>query len=407
MTTRPLKIVLVTLSDLPQGGGNTLRLARLVDALGRLGHRLVIWNQHALGVSPAEGLTPSGKIGGAPFVYALGKTARQSGFASIADKIAAVKKMGDWLARAHAENAVDVLWLNNLSCYDQYPLSRLAARLGIPTVQSYEDERLELVSSGAKSLSRKLFALNSRLADRYCPPLADAVVVISHYLQEKYAALVREPKRVVIVPTIIDCAAWDAGAEKYPAVPVLLYAGAFGEQDEIENLLAAFAILRDEDRAFRVVMLGGNVRDPEPLKNAQRLTQTLRLTDRVSFPGFVPNAEVQRQISAANILLNIRRDGVWSSSGLSTKLSEYLASGRLVISSEVGEVRHYLSDEKNALLVSAQCTAPEIAQKIRQGLDSPERRRTIGRAGREVALVHFDLPVVMRTLGLMLEKIKG
>ena len=121
--------------------------------------------------------------------------------------------------------------------------------------------------------------------------------------------------------------------------------------------------------------------------------------------GFVPLAEVRRHICQANLLINIRADGVWSRSGLSTKLSEYLASGRMVITSDVGDVPVYLRDGESALFVSGAATVAEIAGAVDRALASPELRRRVGEAGRAVALRHFDLPVVQETLQAMLDQV--
>ncbi|MFH1131004.1 MAG: hypothetical protein V1754_06695, partial [Pseudomonadota bacterium] len=147
---RKLHIALVTISDLPEGGGNTSRLKRLVHALTLCGHQVEIWNEHSLGIAPSETQEPDGEIGGVKFSFALGTVERGSGFGAISTKIRAVQKLSIRLMDAKRMGEIDLLWLNNLSFYDIQPLTLLARALGIPTVQSYEDERLELVSTEKK-----------------------------------------------------------------------------------------------------------------------------------------------------------------------------------------------------------------------------------------------------------------
>lgn len=405
MRDRPLHIVFVTIADLPEGAGNTSRLRRLVQAVAACGHEVEIWNEHALGVSPPDTQKPEGEIEGVPYRFVLGTAARGAGFGMIGAKLRAVQTLKRMVRERARAGRLDVLWFNNLSYYDTRPLTVLARRLGVRTVQSYEDERLEALDTGNRSLTNRLFAFNSKLADRVCPREADAVAVISTYLRDKYAPLAASPERVHLVPTIIDCDAWGCPPEPDRTEPVILYSGSFSEQDEMDAFIDALGILRREGLAFRLVMLGGNRRNPRAAEDALARIRDQGLADRAEFKGFVPLAEVRRQICAANILINIRADGVWSRSGLSTKLSEYLASGRLVVTSMVGDVPHYLRDGESARFVSGTAGAEEIAAVLREALSDPDLRRRVGEGGRRVAQASFDLPVVRDRIAAMLDGI--
>jgi glycosyltransferase involved in cell wall biosynthesis len=175
----------------------------------------------------------------------------------------------------------------------------------------------------------------------------------------------------------------------------------------MENILVALARLRDQGLRFKFVMLGGSAREDEGEREAGIGVQIkeLRLTPVVEKRGFVPLAQVRSELEKANILVNIRRDGVWSRSGLSTKLSEYLASGRLVISSTVGDVGQYLKHDESALLVSSKCAPDEIAEVLGRALRSRDLRVRIGEKGRQVALTHFDVPVAQERLRSLLKRV--
>jgi glycosyltransferase involved in cell wall biosynthesis len=404
---RPLHIVFITIADLPEGGGNTSRLKSVVQALISSGHHVSILNEHALGVSPPSMQQPKGEVAGAEFEYVLGSVERQYGYGVTKAKLRAVAAIRRKLRQLANERRVDVIWFNQLFFYDMYPLTRFARKLGVATIQAYEDERQELVTRERRSLSKRLFALNSRAADRWCPPLADGIVVISRYLQEKYAHLSHAPEKVHLLPTVVDCAAWQCGPEPVTDEVVILYTGNFGEQDEVENLITALAILRDQGMRFRFVSVGGNTRTGEQGREARvdALIQKLGLADRVERRGFMPLSDVRKEVAKANVLVNLRRDGVWSHSGLSTKLSEYLASGRIVLASRVGDVDYYLKDGESALLLSPQCAVHEIVDALSFALASLESRQRIGAAGRAVAVRKFDIPVVQQRVEAVLQSV--
>lgn len=405
--TAPLQIACVSVADLPEGGGNTSRLKSLVAALTASGHSVRIWNEHALGIAPPESLEATGRVEGVEYTYVLGSTQRSSGFGMLVSKLSAVAVIAQrlWLARRAGE--LDLVWFNNLSAYDLLPLTLLARSLGVPTVQSYEDERYEAVVGRHPSLAQRVFALNSLIADRLCAPMADAVVVISHYLEAKYARLCGGAERVHLLPTIVDCEQWQLKPRQSEDCPVILYAGAFGEQDELSGLAEALAILDAAGHAFRLMMLGANRREQQRVEAFRQRVRELGVADRVEMRGFVPLAEVRAAIESADVLYSVRRDGVWSRSGLSTKLSEYLATGRAVVASDVGDVGAYLRDGESALLVSAGASASEIAAALERALDSPELRRRVGAAGAEVARRHFDAKVARQRLAAILDAALG
>lgn len=398
-----LHVVFVTIADLPEGGGSTTRIKMLTNAVAECGHHVCLLNEHGLGITPRELLKATGQIGSVEYRYILGSIERQFGLRSITTKLRAVLALLHAIVRHHSKKRIDVLWFNNLSFYDMWPLTKLAESLGIRTVQSYEDERLELIAP-QQSLSDRLLALNGRLADRLCPHRAGAIVVISHYLKEKYLNRVAGKTLVHLIPTIVDCNYWAVGPEPVTDVPTLLYAGCFGEQDEMENLLGALAVLREKGRRFRAVFLGAN-RDADRVARVASDIRVRGLNAVIEMKGFVPLDQVKSHIAKANIMLNIRRDGLWSRSGLATKLSEYLASGRVVVTTALGDVVRYVEHGKSAMLVPPTTTVPQIAAAIDGVLVSPQLRDRIGCGGREVARSHFDIRAVGRKLEFVLDTV--
>ena len=393
--TRSLSIGFVTVADLPEGSGRTARLRSLVGALVSMGHPVRIWNEHGLECSGAE--HASGELAGAPFEYVLGTTTRRYGFRAATLKIRAVKRILDRVRDAARSGQLDVLIFNNLAFYDTFPLTRLAQRLGIATIQCYEDERLEVIAAAQLGLARRLFGWNSWAADRWCSGMANQIWVISTYLQHKYARLSGHPERVKLIPTIIDCEAWQLLGEPARNPPLIFYSGAFADQDDMEKLLQALAWLKNHNVRFRMRLLGAR---PElaRVQRLQALAKELGLAELVEFKGFCPAAVVKQEVENANILINLRTNSLWSRSGLSTKLSEYLAAGRTILTTDIGDNARYVEHLKSALVVSSEDPAEKVAEVLKLAIESPEWRQKLGRGAREAALTHFDFPVVQRSL---------
>lgn len=216
-------------------------------------------------------------------------------------------------------------------------------------------------------------------------------------LRDKYARLSRRPGRVRIIPTIIDCAAWSLPPEPDTAAPLILYSGGFGEQDDFVKLAHALACLKRQRVPFRMRFLGGKA-DIPGVQQLQAIVTELHLEDCVEVKGFCLADAVKREVAGANVLVNLRTNSIWSVSGLSTKLSEYLAAGRAVLTTNIGDNARYVEHLKSALVVSPEDPAEAVAAALKQALENPELRRRLGEGGRQAALKHFDMPVVQRTM---------
>lgn len=399
---RRLHIALVTVADLPEGWGRTGRLRTLVGSLTGLGHKVSIWNQHSL---EAAGTTQvAGEMCGGSYEYVLGTTDRERGFKAIGLKLRAVRAILRRVRQAAAQGGLDLIVFNHLAFYDTFPITRLARRLGIPTVQCYEDERMELVVKDNVSLSQRIFGWNSWAADRWCSGMADQLWVISSYLQQKYAELSGHPERVYIVPTIIDCDAWAMPPEPASEPPVILYSGGFGEHEDIEKLAAALGILRRRGVPFKMRFVGANPNLPR-VQQLQSRVKELDLESSVTLRGFSPSSVVKEEIANANILMNLRTNSLWSKSGLSTKLSEYLAAGRTVMTTDIGDNARYVEDGISALVVSPDAPPETVADQLTRALRDRELRERLGRGARAAALKYFHVPVVQQQLAARLAEL--
>jgi glycosyltransferase involved in cell wall biosynthesis len=348
-------------------------------------------------MSRTPGQQVSGTLSGVPFEYVLGITARDYGFKATALKIRAVRTILRRLRDIHQNRRVDLIFLNSLSFYDIMPITRWARRHDVQTIQCYEDERMEIVSKERLGLARRIFGLNAWLADRWCSRLADAIIVISHYLKQKYDSLTGEPSKVYVVPTIVDCEEWRSPDETLTSSPRLLYTGSLTEHDEVENIVAALGLLKQRGFNFSMLILGADASNPRT-KDLRNLIENFQLMDRIELRGYVPIAIVKEELANANILLALRRDTIWAQSGQSTKISEYLASGRLVVTTPVNDNAKYLQDGESALFVSSAVNVQEIAHVIEAALRSPDLRLKIGAAGRQVADKNFDKRIAQHRL---------
>jgi len=108
---------------------------------------------------------------------------------------------------------------------------------------------------------------------------------------------------------------------------------------------------------------------------------------RVIFAGHVDHKRVPALLDACDILLSPHvplEDGS-DFFGSPTKLFEYMAMGKGIIASRLGQIGDVLANEETALLVEPGNVAA-LAKAIVRLADSPELRESLGAAARRAAV---------------------
>src|SRR5205807_10101774 len=110
------------------------------------------------------------------------------------------------------------------------------------------------------------------------------------------------------------------------------------------------------------------------------------LQARVALPGLVPHAQMPDYLAACDVLVSPHGRQVDGGEffGSPTKLYEYMAAGRPIVASAVGQIAEALCDGQTALLVPPD--DPEaLAAAILRLVDAACLRARIGAAARQQA----------------------
>jgi len=128
-----------------------------------------------------------------------------------------------------------------------------------------------------------------------------------------------------------------------------------------------------------------------PLREeAERIVKSSGTKDKTLFVGSVPHGEVPRFLAACDVLVSPHVPLAQGTEffGSPTKLFEYMAMGRPIVASRLGQIAEVLRHEETAFLV--QPGDPEdLAQGILRLLKDQRLGETLGKAARETVVKNY------------------
>lgn len=213
---------------------------------------------------------------------------------------------------------------------------------------------------------------------------ADAVIVISSALKNYYIELGVAADKMHVIPNAAD-------HEKFRPMPkdrdlvekyglgdsiVVGWIGSLFGWSGIENLIAVARQVLETRPNVNFMLVGGG-------KNQEFFAQHLQTgphAARVILPGTVPHDQVARYLSCMDVVLApYPKLDFWYASSM--KIFEYMAAGKAVLATAVGQVAEIIEDGVNGYLFDPDCSSM-LLEKILALVDSPEARRRVGERAR-------------------------
>ena len=160
------------------------------------------------------------------------------------------------------------------------------------------------------------------------------------------------------------------------------FVGTFGPWHGVRTLAEAITLM-PVDCGVRFLLVGAGMLREE----AERLIREAGKEKQVIFTGQVDHERVPALLDACDILLSPHvplEDGS-EFFGSPTKLFEYMAMGKGIIASRLGQIGDVLIDEETALLIEPG-NAHELSEAILRLSKSPELRERLGTTARAAAI---------------------
>jgi len=257
------------------------------------------------------------------------------------------------------------------STFRKMLFSAVAEVFGVKTLIHLHGSAYDDFYESCPSVVRRLIRGFFRGADR-------VAVLGEHWSGVARDLLGVRPERLLVVQN--GAPEPDVLAQPDHAEAHLVFAGELGERKGVDVLLPALRSLEAETRGWRATLAGGG-----DIERFRRQSVELGLGDKVSFAGWLSEAEMGALLASADIFVLPSREEAQP-----IAILEAIARGLPVVSTLVGSIPEQVHDGVSGLLVPAGEVAP-LAAALKRLVQNPEERRTMGQAGRALFLHRYSI----------------
>jgi len=227
----------------------------------------------------------------------------------------------------------------------------------------------------------KLKLYSVRVFEKHINKFANAIIVISYHLKEKFDKNSQNSIPIKLIP--ISAACLDSTAVKMPGNPIkIVYTGSFARKDGVDLLLDAYGNLRKVNKNCILLLAGKS-------DNLSKIQDLVAGKEGVSYLGYLDDRHFYELINDADILCATRTGSAYANAGFPFKLGEYLATGNPVIASNVSDVSFYLQHMQDAIIVEPD-NVFEIQKALEFCINNPAKAKSIGENGRLKCIKYFS-----------------
>ena len=303
------------------------------------------------------------------------------------------KKGKSILKKWYMEEAKNVLVFDTLLCWFDYPFYSYARKLGYKIV--FDQVETSYLQNGKVSLWRKLNLYFSEWLSDMAFRHSSAFVISSALMKENTA---RNPgRKLCLLPN--STPVLNNTPKQELNLPLrLLYSGTYAPKDGVEYLIDGVIEAHDNGCECILLLLGkGN-------SNDMKVLEKIKGKKYIEYRGFVTDEELIDEMVTSDVLCMTRCNSLFANYGFPFKLSEYLATGNILLATNVGDVCQYVTDRKSAYIVEPE-NSHEIAKTIKHIISNSDEAIRIANGGFDIMQKHFSVERVGRTLENFLREI--
>jgi glycosyltransferase involved in cell wall biosynthesis len=230
------------------------------------------------------------------------------------------------------------------------------------------------------SAVRRLNIKTAIYLEKYINLFADSVIVVSRYLENKFLKLGKGQIPVKLIPVSTEmngCYKGKKDEEKFS----FLYAGTFAKKDGLETLVQAFTIFNGRYPGTDLNLVGKT--------NHEDYLRELLINDKIKYLGAFPDKEYYEMLFNSDVLCVTRTNSGFANAGFPFKIAEYLSTGVPVICTDVSDIKYYLENKKDAVIIQPDSVSELVDAMEFLYLNKNEANK-IGHNGRAKAEMFFN-----------------
>lgn len=374
MNEKKLNVVYIGPQSFPLGGATTKRRRYMVDYMNNHG----IQSHYLVCDFKQRGKRPNASSG----TYGI------CDYYDITPLATSKKYFKFWregkriLKQWHNEGEQNILLFSTVLSPFEYPFYTYGKKLGYKIV--FDQVETSYLLSGS---TRFMHRFNQRITE-YLSSLAykhsSAFVISKNLWNENHE---RYPyRKLCLLPNSTPqlCLTYRTKLNK----PLkILYSGTYAPKDGVEYLLNGVIEAHDMGCDIELYLLGKGE------KKDMRVLNIVQGKDYVHYLGFVSDEELAYRLSDCDLLCMTRCNSRFANYGFPFKLSEYLATGNIVLATNVGDVSDYIENDKSAYIIPSE-DSHAIAQAIRYVIDNPQKALNVAKGGLTAMQQHFSIEKV-------------
>jgi glycosyltransferase involved in cell wall biosynthesis len=178
--------------------------------------------------------------------------------------------------------------------------------------------------------------------------------------------------------------------------PIVLYLGGMERNRGAALMVNAFAEVVVQMPEARLMVVG-HFMPPELADEVLIEARRQGIEQAITLTGRVPFDTIGSYLAQAAVGWVTWQPYAKNEKNIPTKLFEYMAFGRPVVSSDLASIRPFIAGKDNGILVEAENPTAHAAAILRL-LRDPALRERMGRAGRKLVETHFNWPAMEQRL---------
>lgn len=287
-------------------------------------------------------------------------------------------KLAEW----YDNNSSNILIFPTVMNFMDYPFYSFAKKMGYKIVFD-QVETSYLKSNKLSWKSYIYFWLNEKVSKKAYS--SSSSFVISSRLMQDNKKSFPNMKLCLLpnsTPLFTEC-----GKSKLNNPIRIFYSGTYGKKEGVEYLIEGVIKAIKKGIPCNVTLTG---KAPTELIDKYKNTP---YTQKIVFKGFVSDEELKKLLIESDVLAMVRTNTEFANYGFPFKLSEYLATGNIVMATKVGDIEEYMADGENAYLIEPE-NSDEICKTIVQIYNNQQQACEIASKGLHTAQTRFSIETI-------------